>query len=143
MPMRRHEMVFVFYRKLPFYNITSHTNHSLKDTVLRETDDKECYKGDITFNYKERDGPVYDPPLPHSVLEFKSEKGMHPTQKPIALIEWCLKYYSKEGDTVLDPTAGSGSTAIACINMNRKFICIEKDPEIFKGMDERIKERLK
>ena len=230
MPMKKHEMVYVFYRKLPLYDISSHkhkflspTQQDVNDTemckydvdknaygggkqgrikiskkkeehetrydpplpttvlredcdslygketgkvfiydedgklrnseprydpplpttVLRETDDEECYSGDITYNYADRDGPMYDPPLPHSILEIKSEKGKHPTQKPIALIEWCLKYYSKEGDTVLDPTAGSGSTAIACINMNRKFICIEKDPEIFKGMDERIKERLK
>ena len=114
----------------------------LPTTVLRETDDEECYSGDITYNYKDRDGPMYDPPLPHSILEVKSEKGKHPTQKPVALVEWCLKYYSKDGDTVLDPTAGSGTTAIACINMNRKYICIEKDPEIFKVMDERIKERL-
>jgi DNA modification methylase len=116
---------------------------ALPTTVVRETDDDECYNGDITYNYADRDGPVYEPPLPHSILEIKSEKGKHATQKPTALIEWILKYYSKDGDTVLDPTAGSGSTAIACINMNRKYICIEKDPEIFKGMDERIKERLK
>jgi len=218
MPMKKHELLYCFYRKLPLYDISSHkhkfltpTQRDVNDTeesvygklnrpdckerqscpnydpplpttvlredcdslygketgkvfiydetgklrnseprydpplpttVLRETDDEECYSGDITYNYKDRDGPIYDPPLPHSVLEIKSEKRKHPTQKPVALIEWCLKYYSAEGNTVLDPTAGSGTTAIACINMNRKYICIEKDPEIFKGMDERIKERL-
>jgi site-specific DNA-methyltransferase (adenine-specific) len=81
---------------------------------------------------------MYDPPLPNSILEIPSQRGKHPTQKPTALIEWCLKYFSKEGDTVLDPTAGSGSTAVACRNLNRKYICIEKDPEIFKVMASRL-----
>jgi len=110
----------------------------LPQTVLRETDLKQCYDGAITYNYEERDGAIYDPPLPNTILEIKSEKGKHPTQKPTALIEWCLKYYSKEGDTVLDPTAGSGSTGVACKNLNRKFIGIEKDPEIFKVMEQRL-----
>jgi hypothetical protein len=81
---------------------------------------------------------VYDPPLPNSILEVASEKGKHPTQKPVGLIEWCLKYYSKEGDTVLDPTMGSGSTGVACMNMNRQFIGIEQDEEIFKVAQSRI-----
>lgn len=139
MPMRRHEMVYVFYRKLPLYDLSSHTYKFLKEnTVSRETDTKQCYTGNVTYNHEERDGAIYDPPLPHSILEIKSEKGKHATQKPVALIEWCLKYYSKEGDTVLDPCSGSGSTGVACKNMNRQYICIEKDPEIFKVMEKRL-----
>ena len=80
----------------------------------------------------------YEPPLPNSILEIKSEKGKHPTQKPTDLIKWCLKYYSKEGDTILDPTMGSGSTGVACKDMNRNFIGIEKDEKIFKVAEERI-----
>jgi len=83
--------------------------------------------------------PRYDPPLPNSLLEIKSEKGKHATQKPTGLIEWCLKYYSKEGDIILDPTMGSGSTGVACKNMNRKFIGIEKDEKIFNDAIERLK----
>jgi len=138
MPMRRHEMVYVFYRKLPLYDLSSH-HKSDKETVLRETDTTQCYDGNMSYNYEERSSAIYSPPLPHSILEFKSEKGKHACQKPIALIEWCLKYYSKENDLVLDPTAGSGSTGVACKRMNRRYICIEKDPEIFKGMEERLK----
>ena len=104
----------------------------LPTTVVRQSADTECYDGNITYNYEDRDGAIYDPPLPNTLLEIKSEKGKHATQKPIALIEWCLKYYSKEGDTVLDPTMGSGSTGVACKNMNRKFIGIEMDPTIFE-----------
>jgi len=82
--------------------------------------------------------PRYDPPLPNSILEVASEKGKHATQKPVGLIEWCLKYYSKEGDKVLDPTMGSGSTGIACKNMNRHFIGIEMNKEIYDIAVERL-----
>jgi DNA modification methylase len=179
MPMKKHEMLYVFYRKLPFYDLSSHKYKFLKEekvlrdtsesmygsetgkvfiydekgklrnqepryepslptSILRETDTKQCYDGNVSYNYEERDGAIYEPPLPNSILEIRSEKGKHATQKPTALIEWCLKYYSKEGDTVLDPTAGSGTTAVACKKMNRHYICIEKDPEIFKIMEDRI-----
>ena len=70
-------------------------------------------------------GSNYAPPLPNSILEIASQKGKHATQKPVDLIKWCLKYYSKEGDVVLDPTMGSGSTGVACKNMNRNFIGFE------------------
>jgi len=80
----------------------------------------------------------YDPPLPNSMLEIKSTRGKHSTEKPVALMEWILKYYSKEGDVVLDATMGSGSTGVACKNMNRKFIGIEKDKEIFDGAVKRL-----
>ena len=80
----------------------------------------------------------YDPPLPTTMLEIKSTRGKHSTEKPVALMEWILKYYSKEGDVVLDPTMGSGSTGVACKNMNRNFIGIEMDEDIFKVAQERL-----
>jgi hypothetical protein len=76
--------------------------------------------------------PRYEPPLPNSIIEIASQKGKHATQKPVDLIKWCLKYYSKEGDIVLDPTMGSGSTGVACKEMNRRFIGIELDEDIYK-----------
>ena len=82
--------------------------------------------------------PAYDPPLPNSMLEIKSTRGKHSTEKPVALMEWLLKYYSKEGDVVLDPTMGSGSTGVACKNMNRNFIGIEMDEEIYEVACERV-----
>ena len=75
---------------------------------------------------------AYDPPLPTTMLEIKSTRGKHSTEKPVALMEWVLSYYSKEGDIILDPTMGSGSTGVACKNLNRKFIGIEMDAEIFE-----------
>jgi len=131
--------VFIYDEDGKLRNSETRYEPPLPVTVLRETDTNQCYDGNVTYNYEERDGAIYEPPLPNSILEIKSEKRKHATQKPTALIEWCLKYYSKEGDTILDPTAGSGSTAVACKNMKRNYICIEKDPEIFKVMEERLK----
>ena len=89
-------------------------------------------------NPNDTDAHIYEPPLPNSLLEIKSEKGKHQTQKPVKLIEWILTYYSKEGDTVLDPTMGSGSSGVACVNMNRKYIVIEMDDTIFKVAESRV-----
>ena len=76
--------------------------------------------------------------LPHSILEIKSQKGKHSTQKPLDLMKWCIKYFTKEGDTVLDNTMGSGSTGVACKEMGRSFIGIELDPDIFEVACDRI-----
>ena len=90
--------------------------------------------------FKGRNGqPRYDPPLPTTMLEIKSTRGKHSTEKPVQLMQWIFKYYSKEGDVILDPTMGSGSTGVACKNMNRNFIGIEMDKEIFKVAEERLK----
>ena len=124
----------------------------IKDTFIRgktkTTTNEDVYNSDERVingklyhharHLQKGNDSIYDPPLPNSLLEIKSEKGKHPTQKPTALVEWCLKYYSKEGDTVLDPTMGSGSTGVACMNMNRQFIGIEQDEEIFKVAQSRI-----
>jgi site-specific DNA-methyltransferase (adenine-specific) len=68
---------------------------------------------------------------PKSILEFKGERGSHPTQKPVALMEYLIKTYTNESDTVLDFTMGSGSTGVACVNTGRKFIGIELDPTYY------------
>ena len=214
MPMRKHEMVYVFYEKLPFYDLSSHKHKFLKPnspmgekpdmygrlwdkngkpyvkekqhsqytpplpvsvikgenntyntegrkkpitrepankyepplpvSVVKEDlygqtcDDKNNYEESVGMNKKERKEVRYDPPLPTTMLEIKSTRGKHSTEKPVALMEWLLKYYSKEGDVVLDPTMGSGSTGVACKNMNRNFIGIEKDPEIYEVAVNRI-----
>jgi len=171
MPMRKHEMIYVFYRKLPLYDLTSHSHKFLNSmSGMSNAKTNICY-GDapISVRNKQYDPPlpnsiikvglkdtilgdisvlehsnrkdrvnIYDPPLPNSLLEIKSQKGKHSTQKPTELMKWILKYYSKEGDVVLDPTMGSGSTGIACKEMNRKFIGIEKDEKIFKSAVERL-----
>ena len=157
MPMKKHELIYVFYRKLPFYDLSSHVHKFLGETTERKNSEsiyepplptsiikhqsKSIY-GENTehhHNTNQKNGEsIYDPPLPNSILEIKSEKGKHATQKPVKLIEWILKYYSKEGDTILDPTMGSGSSGVACLNMKREFIGIEMDEDIFKVANNRL-----
>jgi site-specific DNA-methyltransferase (adenine-specific) len=77
--------------------------------------------------------------FPTNVLEFKADaKRIHPTQKPVALCEYLIKTYTQEGDTVLDNAAGSGSTGVACINTNRKYILIEKEEKYIEIIKQRI-----
>jgi site-specific DNA-methyltransferase (adenine-specific) len=75
---------------------------------------------------------------PRSIQRFNSEKGLHPTQKPVALLEYLVKIYTLENETVLDFTMGSGSTGVACKNLNRNFIGIEMDDKYFEIAKERI-----
>ena len=136
MPMRKHEMVYVFYEKLPLYDLSSHKHKFIdkEDAV----DVKNSTYGTLQIKQPITSGPRWEPPLPNSLLEIKSTRGKHSTEKPVALVEWLLKYYSKEGDVVLDPTMGSGSSGVACKNMNRNFIGIEKDDEIYEVAVNRI-----
>lgn len=75
---------------------------------------------------------------PTDIIMFKNEKGLHPTQKPVALLEYLIKTYTNEGDTVLDNCMGSGSTGVACVNTNRSFIGIELEEKYFNIARDRI-----
>jgi site-specific DNA-methyltransferase (adenine-specific) len=86
---------------------------------------------------KHRDNPEGSR-YPKTVLRFKQEKGLHPTQKPVDLMEYLIKTYTNEGDTVLDNTMGSGTTGVACVNTNRNFIGIEMDENYFDIAKDRI-----
>lgn len=92
-------------------------------------------------------GKNYEPDklLPTQVLYFaKDQRGkVHPTQKPVPLLEYLIKTYTNNGDTVLDNCAGSGSTGIACMNTGRDYILIEKDDDYFKVIQGRIEEHKK
>lgn len=136
MPMRSHEMIYIFYKKLPTYNIVG--NH-----IPIERKHEKKYPTENCYGVKT--GPkskVYTPRLPTSVLHFNrtnnSQKRHHATEKPVDLLEWLIKYYSNEGETILDPTMGSGSTGVACKNLNRNFIGIEMDKDIFDVAQKRI-----
>ena len=94
-----------------------------------------------TENYGKFDRPP--PPqgelrVPSSWQKFNVEVGLHPTQKPVALMEYLIRTYTNEGDIVLDNCMGSGTTGVACANTGRHFIGIEKDPAFFKVATERI-----
>ena len=134
MPMRKHEMVYVFYEKLPFYDLSSHQHKFVKERDAKQKNGK-VYGGEEGKKLMEG---KYNPPLPTSICEINSTRGKHSTEKPVNLMEWILKYYSKEGDVVLDPTMGSGSMGVACLNLKRDFVGFEKDDEIFEVACQRL-----
>lgn len=84
--------------------------------------------------------------FPHNVLEYPNvigSKAIHPTQKPVALFEYLIKTYTNEGETVLDNTMGSGTTGVACVNLNRNFIGMELDDGYFDIAKKRINDHIK
>ncbi len=138
-PMREHESVFVFSYGKPTYNpIMQERAESGKDrivySVLYNTK-TECYENSLR-NEKVSVRPELR--YPSSIQKFNRERGLHPTQKPVALLEYLIKTYSNENDVVLDNCMGSGSTCIACLNTNRKFIGIELDDNYFNVANQRI-----
>ena len=135
-PMRAHEDIVVFYKKQPTYNpqFTSGKPYD-KGKALR---DAEQYgKQTKSVHVKDTEGKRY----PRSVLYFKTaedEGKLHPTQKPIALYEYLIRTYSNEGDTILDPCMGSGTTGAASLTTNRNFIGIESNEEYYNIASNRL-----
>lgn len=129
MPKFIHENVLVFYKKCPkIYNKNILKYHKIE--TLRKN--KNTIKDNIYGTRPDvKQGDTYTPRLPDTNLNFTIHNvgNTNKTQKPIELLKWFLKYYSDEGFTILDPTFGSGTTAVACKEMKRKFIGFEKDKE--------------
>lgn len=140
MPMKAHENILVFYKKLPTYNPQKTSGHIRK--VSKAEHKVNCVESEIynkANNYSSYDSTER---FPRSVLTFASDKQkskLHPTQKPLALIEYMIKTYSNEGDVILDNAAGSGTTGLGCKNLNRKYIMIEKDEKYYNICCERVK----
>ena len=139
MPMRAHENILVFYKKLPkYFPIMTHGHPRKVSTAhhKRNTSTGDIYaKCDNFSDYDRTDR------YPRSVQVFASDKqklNLHSTQKPVALFEYLIRTYTNEGDIVLDNVAGSGTTGVACHNLNRKYILIEKDKEFYDIIIERI-----
>lgn len=139
MPLRRHEQIIVFYKKLPTYNPQMETRGKVrKKGITTET-------GKHTTNYGKFKNTVSENNTyyPTSILEFsnanRSEK-VHPTQKPLSLIEYMIKTYTNEGDLILDNTCGSGTTGLGAKNLGRNYIMIEQDPKYFEIAKARVGE---
>jgi len=150
LPMRKHEMVYCFSKKCPEYDVSSHKEY---------VEDKKAHGHHEIYgeskNHKPK-GKRHNDPLPTSDItpppididledspttwcEFKNdEKTGHRTAKPVALMEFLLKYWTKPDSVVLDPTMGSGSMGIACKKMGRSFIGIELDDDIYDLACDRI-----
>lgn len=133
-PLKYHEDICLFYKKQPNYlpiKTKGAKNHGCK--IGRHFNKITQTESNYTSN-------TSDMKYPKSVIKFKSARGnsTHPTQKPVALMEYLIKTYTNEGETVLDFTMGSGTTGVACKNLNRSFIGIEKDAEYFQLASDRI-----
>ena len=140
MPLRCHESICVFYKKLPTYNPIKTYGHKRKVATAnhkRNSNTGEIYgKCDKFSDYDSTER------YPRSVIKFASDKqkeNYHSTQKPVALCQYLIKTYSNEGDLILDNTMGSGTTGVACLKENRRFIGIEKDAKYFDIATERLK----
>lgn len=133
MPLRAHENILVFYNKLPTYNPQKTNGKPYRaKSGNRATTNYGIFDGDYrTVNL---DGKRY----PRDVIRFNGETGYHPTQKPVPLCEYLIKTYTNEGELVLDNCMGSGTTGLACVNTNRRFIGMELDKEYLRIAKERL-----
>lgn len=134
MPMKSHENILVFYRQLPTYNPQWEWGTPYTVTQSSHSTNYGKQKDLVTTI---SDGRRY----PKDVLRFgkaETDKHLHPTQKPVALLKYMIKTYTDSGDTVLDNCMGSGSTGVACVDTNRHFIGIELDDDYFNIAKQRI-----
>lgn len=132
-PLKSHEEIAIFYKKKPVYN----------KQFWYSTPYTRTKNGSLSDNYGDRNSAWSESKNgernPLSILSFNRDASrVHPTQKPVALLEWLIKTYTNEGMTVLDNCMGSGSTGVACANTNRNFIGMELDENYFEIAKERI-----
>lgn len=136
-PLKRHENIMVFYKKQPVYNKQYRKGQPY--AMTRNTKGVGEYASNTYQRVKTVNNGNHNP---CSILEIeggnRSEKGLHPTQKPVALMEYLIKTYTNPGNVVLDNCMGSGTTGVACINTGRDFIGIELDEKYFNIAKERI-----
>lgn len=144
MPLKKHENISVF-SKAPIGHISL-----LKERRMKYNPQGLSYKPTKEISKKKFGNTVGKRPsqveeytreyinYPVSILNFDSEKGLHPTQKPVPLLEYLIKTYTNENETVLDNCMGSGSTGVACVHTNRNFMGIELDNHYFDVAKNRI-----
>ena len=127
MPLRKHENILVFYKHLPTYNPQGliKLDEPIQEKGSANRNGKNYGVADKSFTRTHTNYPT-------DIITFSKDSGYHPTQKPVDLLEYLIKTYTNEGDTVLDNCMGSGSTGVACVNTNRDFIGMELNEEYFK-----------
>ena len=136
MPLKSHENILVFYRKKPIYNPQMWYSTPYSGFSSEQSKIGEVYGSAKSKHRDNPDGSRY----PKTVLKFKQEKGLHPTQKPVDLMRYLIRTYSNEGDLILDNTMGSGTTGVAAVIENRRFIGIENESKYFEIAVNRIQE---
>ena len=131
MPLKNIEEVCVFQNTIKYNpQFTEGKPYTIERKKYKGS---ECYGKQIDHTTTS-DGKRY----PKQILEFSEGNKLHPTQKPVALFEYLIKTYTNEGDLVLDNCAGSGTTGVACRNLNRNYILIEKEPEYIEIINKRL-----
>jgi DNA modification methylase len=138
-PMKRHELISVFQEGSNWYPQKEKRDKPVRGRVCSSSDSSPLKYNDGVVR-------VYNEKNPQSILVFSKQsdgKYLHPTQKPVALLEYLIKTYTVEGETVLDNCMGSGSTGVACVNTGRNFIGIEKDDKYFDIAEKRISDAIK
>lgn len=141
-PMKEHENILVFANKKWTYNKQMEERKGSGSKSVGATN-KHYKKSENYGLFQGAEFKVSELRVPSSIQFVKRQTGEHPTQKPVDLFEYLIKTYTNEGDLVLDNCAGSFTTAIAAINTNRQYICIEKDPVYFNIGENRIEKHLK
>lgn len=133
-PLRKNELISVFYKKQCLYN-----PQIIGDEERTVKRNGKTAKADTYNKFIEIEESKYKGRYPTNMLKENTPKnGLHPTQKPVALMEYLIKTYTNEGETVFDGFMGSGTTGVACKNLNRNFIGIELDEKYFNIAKERI-----
>ena len=135
MPLKIHENILVFYKNLPTYNPQMRLGFKPYKTKSSLNSSYNYHNG-IGNCLSKSDGERY--PVDIIKFDYDRKDKVHPTQKPVALLEYLIKTFSNAGDTILDNCMGGGSTGIACVNTNRNFIGIELDETYFNIAKERI-----
>ncbi|WP_330400364.1 DNA-methyltransferase [Tepidibacter mesophilus] len=139
-PLKAHENILIFYKKAPTYNPQKTYGHKPINNYTKyiSTQNKSELYGKLS---KEINGGGETDRYPRDILVFSSDKqtcNLHPTQKPVALLEYLIKTYTNENEIVLDNCMGSGSTAVAAINTNRKYTGFELDKNYYETAVNRI-----
>ena len=138
-PLKRHENILVFYGQLPTYNKQWREGRAY--SMTRNCKGVGEYATNEYCRTKTINTGQHNPCSIVAIQgDIKREKGLHPTQKPVALLEYLIKTYTNAGETVLDNCMGSGSTGVACINTGRDFIGIELDAGYFKIASDRVRD---
>lgn len=141
MPLRIHEMIYIFGKPSggkKIYNAQK-TLGKPYIKINNQPDNKECVYGKIDRTNTINDGSRHPKSIVKATSAYRNTI-LHPTQKPTALIDFLIKSYSNEGDTIMDFTMGSGTTAVCCKNLNRNFIGVELNKEFYDKAVKRLSE---
>ena len=143
-PMKKHENILIFTKASTSTTGTIHATYNPQGLIECERKVKRTSRGYLGESQNTKNEYISKfTNYPTSIIEFPSEgKTVHPTQKPVDLLEYLIKTYSNEGEVVLDNCMGSGSTGVACMNTNRRFIGVELEKEYFDIAKKRIEESL-